>query len=169
MDDFNCIDAYAQIILGSRTHLLLVVGDVSSITNEIRDGFPAKISDPTGVYNTYENKVEDSWDSCGMDPDGWICGKRYDGGNSCFSNLTSIRFFPQDWTPFNRTVQYCLSKPHEQHCKLKFSLHIAVIVLVINLIKVICLAYTVFFITDSPPMTIGDAISSFLSRLPAKR
>lgn len=162
LDNLACIDSYAQTFLGSRSDLLLVVG--ASTGQRWSDEVTDDAERHTGVWSTYENHVKDSWDfNCGMDPYGWICGKGHKCGDSCYSDLRNIRFVPSGWAPFNRTVQYCLSKRQEQHCKLKFSQQIGIIVAVMNLVKVACLAYTALFISESSLMTVGDAVSSFLS------
>ena len=69
---------------------------------------------------------------------------------------------PQNW------LQYCLSVPVEEHCKLQFSLIIMIIVIICNLIKTICMSLIVWKQDSEPLVTLGDAIASFLDLPDAK-
>ncbi|KAL9614475.1 MAG: hypothetical protein Q9167_001003 [Letrouitia subvulpina] len=66
------------------------------------------------------------------------------------------------WLPFGQPVKYCLAKKVEEQCTLKFNLDFAVIVIVCNLVKVLCMFLTLWMHNNSALMTIGDAIASFL-------
>ncbi|KAL8837011.1 MAG: hypothetical protein Q9170_002700 [Blastenia crenularia] len=62
-------------------------------------------------------------------------------------------------------VQYCLSeKVPEQRCELNFSLTFAIIVVLSNLVKVVCMFLTLWRHDVLALITIGDAIESFLDR-----
>lgn len=59
-------------------------------------------------------------------------------------------------------VEYCLSKPVEERCRLQLSLIIMCIVIFCSLMKALCM-YLVLTHQKSPPLvTLGDAIESFL-------
>ncbi len=62
------------------------------------------------------------------------------------------------------SIQYCLSKRVEEHCKLQFSLAIMIIVIICNLIKTICMSKIAWKQDPEPLVTLGDAIASFLDR-----
>ena len=64
--------------------------------------------------------------------------------------------------PFD--VQYCLSEPAEQQCKLQFTLPIAILVTILNLFKAVLIFYTAFATKEEPLMTMGDAVVSFLEK-----
>ena len=67
--------------------------------------------------------------------------------------------------PVNETsIQYCLSKRVEEHCKLQFSLVIMIVVIICNLIKTICMSIIAWKQDSEPLVTLGDAIASFLDR-----
>lgn len=68
----------------------------------------------------------------------------------------------ESWRPFGQPVQYCLAKKTEEQCRLLFNLDFAVIVMVCNLAKVVCMFLTLWMHDEAAFMTIGDAISSFL-------
>ena len=71
-----------------------------------------------------------------------------------FANLSD----PQNW------LQYCLSVPTEEHCRLQFSLAIMIIVIVCNLIKTVCMGTIAWKQDPEPLVTLGDAIASFVDR-----
>jgi hypothetical protein len=50
----------------------------------------------------------------------------------------------------------------EEKCKLSFNLELAVLVIILNLLKVDVIAYALFAIKQKPLVTIGDAVASFL-------
>lgn len=68
--------------------------------------------------------------------------------------------------PYDYAVQYCLSEPHEESCRLEYSPVILGIICAANLFK--ALTMTLLFLSRrrfSPLLTIGDAISSFLNMI----
>ena len=62
------------------------------------------------------------------------------------------------------SLEYCLSRPIEEHCKLQFSLAIMIVVITCNLIKTICMSWMAWKRDPEPLVTIGDAIASFVNR-----
>jgi len=69
-----------------------------------------------------------------------------------------------DWKPFGDKVKYCLSQRLREHCKLQFSLHIALLVIILNLLKATVMLILAFSVKERPLMTMGDAVSSFLQQ-----
>lgn len=61
-------------------------------------------------------------------------------------------------------IQYCLSKPEEEHCKLEFSLAIMIVVIICNTMKAICMGIIAWKHDTEPLVTLGDALASFLDR-----
>ena len=61
-------------------------------------------------------------------------------------------------------VQYCLSKPEEEHCRLQFSLGIVIVVIICNAIKATCMGIIAWKQDAEPLVTLGDALASFLGR-----
>jgi len=58
--------------------------------------------------------------------------------------------------------EYCLSKKTEPNCKLQFSVHILVAVLVCNFIKSALMLWTFWYRREETLVTFGDAIASWL-------
>ncbi|RDW67478.1 uncharacterized protein DSM5745_09344 [Aspergillus mulundensis] len=61
-------------------------------------------------------------------------------------------------------IQYCLSLPDEQRCQLGFTPPTCLIVITCNIIKLVCMFLARRDDRDDPLLTVGDAISSFLTR-----
>ena len=59
-------------------------------------------------------------------------------------------------------IQYCLSRPVPENCKLQFSLAIMIVVIICNLFKAVCMGLIAWRQDPEPLVTLGDAISSFL-------
>ncbi|EXJ70327.1 uncharacterized protein A1O5_06395 [Cladophialophora psammophila CBS 110553] len=69
------------------------------------------------------------------------------------------------WAPLGPPVQYCLAEPSQEQCSLRFSMDIAILVVVLNFVKLVMMALTAltaFGSNDPPLLTMGDAVASFL-------
>ena len=113
---------------------VLLVSTYSNSTNSLLDFQPQ-----AALYEYPENP--------------FVCAKR----NKCslpFANFSD----PHIW------LDYCLSVPTEEHCKLQFSLAIMIVVIVCNLIKTVCMSTIVWKQDPEPLVTLGDAIASFIDR-----
>jgi hypothetical protein len=95
----------------------------------------------------------------------WMCGDI--GNNTHRLDCTAARarkLNPTAWRPFGRDVNYCLSEPVVQKCKLQYLTNLGGVIVAFNFIKLLVLL--VAFIdsnrANSPLLTIGDAIASFL-------
>jgi hypothetical protein len=75
---------------------------------------------------------------------------------------SSLQANASDWHPFGARIEYCMSERVEQPCKLNFSIHLAVIVIVFNVLKLGAIIASTFILRETPLLTIGDAASSFL-------
>jgi hypothetical protein len=95
-------------------------------------------------------------------------------GTSCVDELLAE---PQNWTvsigvwdtihsnwagEVDGQVDYCLSQPAEESCKLQFSLPIAIIVILLNISKAAIMLILAFGLQEARVQTMGDAITSFL-------
>jgi len=103
----------------------------------------------------------------------WICSDNpewwsYPGPRKrCTELIDSIKSAPKDWkVGYTKTypVDYCLSEKAEPHCKLQFTLGIAILVTLLNLFKAILIFYTAIGIKENPLLTMGDAVASFLEK-----
>ncbi|KAH0542508.1 hypothetical protein FGG08_003104 [Glutinoglossum americanum] len=75
----------------------------------------------------------------------------------------------ESWVMAGEPVSYCLSRPVDEKCRLQFSLHIMIVVIVCNAVKSVCMIVTGKWVTgekkkkgDGPLIVVGDAVASFL-------
>ncbi|KAF2430337.1 hypothetical protein EJ08DRAFT_660813 [Tothia fuscella] len=145
LDPDQCISAYAQDLVTSRSDVILVR------SKEVGSG-----------------KSSGYFEQCITDPYQWICAQ--DGENSCNgaprcqNRLAAIRRNTTGWFPGKSAVaiDHCWSLRVPEKCKVQFSLHLAVVVLILNLAKAVLMCLTAVGATAPPLLTVGDAIASFL-------
>ncbi|KAF5964045.1 hypothetical protein FBULB1_13014 [Fusarium bulbicola] len=92
----------------------------------------------------------------------WICGEEDWGCSPCRTQLPKVRSHSDDWRPWGNRVKYCLSEPAIQRCRLNFDFQIAVVILAVNFVKAVALAFIALKPPKEPLFVIGDAIQSFL-------
>ena len=102
----------------------------------------------------------------------WICGTK----TSSSLRLTTLPIDSFDcqtdsalaevanWYMADQNVRYCLSELVPERCKLQFSLHIMIVVIFCNLIKLVCLMMTGWRMKAKTLVTLGDAVESFLEK-----
>ncbi|KAK6719686.1 hypothetical protein SNK05_002817 [Fusarium graminearum] len=96
----------------------------------------------------------------------WICANE-SCDTPCHFLLPEIKRQPDNWKPYrlyDNKVKYCLSQPAPQRCRLNFDITLASIVLVVNFVKAIILAFIAFRPPKEPLFVLGDAIQSFMTR-----
>ena len=137
-DNLACINTYAKQFQ-TQGSVLLVVENSSSI-----------------IYGSVGDYVSE---------DGWVCN---DNDLACeiSPRTDTLRSNPADWSPgvAQRTVSYCLSEPLPEKCKVQSTLHLTVVVTALSLLKAIIMFFVSLGVKESPLMTIGDAMASFLCR-----
>ena len=161
---------------------LLLVGSPSTIngtlTLTINGGLTVvdgtlTINDTTLIPSTFvPNEVIDKPQpplNCAVDPVPWMCVDSCDV--ACVNRLNEVD--PQNWnvtwgSAYGETlvtdfvVDYCLSQPTEESCKLQFSLPIAIVIIIFNFSKAVIMLILAFGLREARVQTIGDAVASFL-------
>jgi hypothetical protein len=61
-------------------------------------------------------------------------------------------------------ISECWAERTEEHCSIRYSLPIALIVVIFNFLKIVLFCAVAFTIHEDPLVTMGDAVSSFLKR-----
>lgn len=107
----------------------------------------------------------------GLWPYRWMCPQEISKNFQCQSQLlnTDQWNFPNYKSP---KVLYCLSIPKKERCTLEYGFHVAIITVIANFFKVCCFGATYALlrtpnggeIENTPLLTTGDAIASFLER-----
>jgi hypothetical protein len=167
LENAACQRAYAQDFQTIRQNVLLVVDKITPQSNS---------DSPNGFLNIFPNASESSewidynyqhsyiYGSCEYQ---WIC-QQYSTPNQLSYQCNEPGMFKrvQDnatWIPFGNQVQECFSEIIPEDCRVHTSIHIMGIVIVLNILKTLVLVYAAFGIKESPLLTIGDAIATFLA------
>ncbi|KAL5050120.1 hypothetical protein BDW71DRAFT_195051 [Aspergillus fruticulosus] len=163
LDSHACIDAYATTYQTKHGDLLLVTEDVKTNLTYERVGFQA-------VYDPWETHIRQ--DPPTGDPYKWLCPPNADAYCSAYLSDMYTSAEQGNWVVYgtngNYTVDSCLSAPLPEHCKLQYSLPLTIVVIVVNAIKAIILCYMAIATSETPMLTTGDAVASFL-QLPDKK
>ena len=163
LSNAECISAYGRAFVSAHGDLLAVSPDLDSSEPALYIGDAStNLNGDQGV------------------PYDWICETASPNDqNNC--SLGTITKNAASWTLPNTTfvseahahenysvvapkiaVDYCLSVPVEERCRLQFSLVIMVIVIFCNFVKATCMFLTLLYHKSQPLVTLGDAIASFL-------
>ena len=70
----------------------------------------------------------------------------------------------ENWRPNNFNAQYCMSEPVPGTCGFNVNLIIMLIVIIANIGKLVGMAWVTYGDLQDPLITVGDAVSSFLTR-----
>jgi hypothetical protein len=151
LENKECIDAYAVPLQTNRRNVIVVTK-----TNSSRPD----------VFDAFEAPVPSASNRDGPEQYSWLCQKlKLNSNDQCLYHTEHLRLDASLWTiTDNSKILYCLSERTEEHCKLQLSVPFALIVFFICLFKSIVMFAVAFFTYETPLMTTGDAISSFLTR-----
>ncbi|EXA33775.1 hypothetical protein FOVG_15074 [Fusarium oxysporum f. sp. pisi HDV247] len=145
----QCINEYAVAFQTKRSDVLLIVNSVESGISWSKSPYQA-FSRSGGC----DYPISSDYD--------WICGWIGSSCSPCRSELPEIRSLSDDWSPWGKRVKYCLSQPAEQMCRVNFDFQIAVVILAVNFVKAVTLAFIALRPQKEPLLVLGDAIQSFL-------
>lgn len=160
LDNAECIEAYSPSNQTKFTDVVLV-SSATNAKNSVIDVFfnvdSSELTNGTYSYNS------------------WICSTPQ---SSSGCDFTSLKNNPQDWNitcsgmndpsilsekeDIVAPIQYCLTPPRGEQCKLQLSVAIIIIVLLCNLVKAVCIGLIAWDKNTKPLVTVGDAIASFL-------
>ena len=161
LENDACIQAYFR-------SYIVGYGDVIAMTSNLNATVPLVLARQNSAFSTSGVATQD-----------WMC--------SAIPYLTcdvnQLRAMASSWT-LNDTVylnydnlysqqyqvEYCLSQPVQEKCKVQLSLVIIAVVIICNAIKLCCMLFILWKKQSTPLVTIGDAIESFmLERDPTTR
>lgn len=143
LDNAACIRAYAQPFVSAHGNLVAVSAGVnnSTLIEFVNVGGSFAGADYSWICQIYESP----------DP----CDVHY-----LLSDASNWRVFNIDNNEF--LVQYCLSQPVEERCRVQFSMIIVGIVMACNILKTLCILLAMRQRNSRPLVTLGDAIEEFL-------
>lgn len=172
LENEACIEAYSPSIQSEYSDVILV----SSTSNPNKSN--SFIDGAFGVESTVLFPRANVTNT-------WICFLEFqDQYSSEFSDtcdISQVKENAQDWqipcgapemdpaipsesTEITASINYCLTVPAQEQCRLQLSRDIIIIVIVCNLVKAICMGLIAWDTNSRPLVTVGDAIASFLSR-----
>ena len=146
----ECVQSYGQSFVFTQS-------DVLAITSTLNASYPLRyLSDSALTSDTLSNA--------------WLCSAYWHLTlHLGICNVSGLYEELPKWSVADPNgeyplfpIQYCLSKPVEEHCRLQLSLVIMCIIVFCNFMKVICMYLVLRHQTQPPLVTLGDAIESFL-------
>lgn len=159
-----CIDAYANTYISDRRHVVLISPWINS-SSEFPDAYTEEIervqSNSSLHWITFSSDQYELYNK--LDRYGWLCG-HWGRGNPACTNDRAQLYASKSWTIFGWPVSSCVSQTVPDSCSVNFHLGIAIVVILANFGKTICIAAVCLFLVDQPMLTIGDAVASFMHR-----
>ncbi|KAL8840422.1 MAG: hypothetical protein Q9176_003920 [Flavoplaca citrina] len=162
MDNRDCIQKYGRQFISTRSDFL-------AVSHALNDSFSIKFIDT--AYPKTDNGGGPSYN--------WMCDLYPDAQHGRIneqcrldlllpkatkwairSNRLNEPSYGMAWQP--DLVDYCLSRQVKEECRLQFSLALLIVVIMSNFVKAACMIVIVYRHDDTPLITLGDAIASFL-------
>ncbi|KAK0926466.1 hypothetical protein LTR29_017860 [Friedmanniomyces endolithicus] len=142
LENIDCIKLYGTSYISDRIDVLAITSARSSVANQT-----AFWTADVFVPSLYTNDL----------PYGWV----YDTwGNS---SVAQAQADAANWNVNGLKIDYCLSRLTPGQCTLDFSVNILITVMIMNFGKCLAMVLVLLPRTDATLVTIGDALSSFLS------
>jgi len=154
----QCLAAYATDFQSSSSTLFLVS----------KDNLPGNNASLPAVMDAYTrgNTLP------AVDPFAWVCSQFPNSGDKsvCADHVSSLKANVSSWTPFNHSIDYCLTRyvsvssllEMPENCRVQADMLVALIVGIVSLVHPIILCIVVFALRKQPLLTQGDAVLSFL-------
>ncbi|THY44811.1 hypothetical protein D6C99_06632 [Aureobasidium pullulans] len=163
LSNAECISAYAVDTLSAHRDVVIVVEPQNttrkgSMVSRDRYRFNFNSELEMDYYNPYDWICVDPMLAEKFIAQGWSLSYR------CYQTIPQLKKIADQWSPRYYDARYCMSEMMEGKCSLNFSLAIAVVVMICNVVKIFCMSYVAWGIKDSPLITVGDAVASFLRR-----
>jgi hypothetical protein len=153
MTPLECINAYSMTFQSTKGNIYLVVEEGSMTVDEAYGGYPSISLEPSCSADTGTT---------------WIYSQFQAEAGNCFEQdgnrfLPRLQAEPSLWAPFSaRPVRQCFSEPTDRKCKINYSVHLAIVVILFNAMKTLTILASIFTLRNNPMLTIGDAVASFL-------
>ena len=165
----DCISIYSNNFLGQYSNVLLVTDLNEQAWSPSTSSFGNSSNRASGsafdYFVHYPNPPEDLLSYQDIN---WQCDGTAGSIAPCTNN-TNLWLFeyclsqPCLAGTFNASVQYCLAQEVPQSCMIEMSLEILIVVIISNGLKALCFMFAVRKKGFEPLVTLGDAVSSFLS------
>jgi hypothetical protein len=153
MTPLECINVYSMTFQSTTGNVYLVVEEGSMAVDEAYGVYPFISLQPSCSADTGTT---------------WIYSQFQAEAGSCFEQegnrfLPLLQADPSLWAPISgRPVRQCFREPTDRKCKINYSVHLAIVVILFNAMKTLTILASVFALRNNPMLTIGDAVASFL-------
>lgn len=160
LDNRDCIKAYGQDFISANGDLLIVLNttNTTEMVRLITDVPGLGYGKPDWMCDVHDQTTYPSGCSVGSllsEAANWTLFFRIEPDSDNGIDPGSV-----DW--MERKVQYCISQPVEEQCRVQISLVILGTVVACNTIKALCMLLTIQSQKSQPLVTLGDAIESFM-------
>lgn len=166
LDVNGCIDAYAKTYLSDRSNVVLL-STPAPTTQYFPPAYAEEIKrvekNSSLYWVTFSSNEQELYNK--LDRYGWMCNNWSRASPACNSQRAkeyATPDTPNNWTIYGWKVSGCVSQKLVDKCSINFHHGIAIVVVLANLGKAICIAAVCFFLSDRPLLTTGDAVASFL-------
>ena len=150
LDNRDCIKAYGQDFVSAHGDLLVISPTVNATETIVvlMDGFDNGLGDTSWLCGGMSQMTEFDSYNCPV--------------NAVLGQAANWTLIDETTTGQTYPVQYCLSQPVEEECRIQVSLVILGIVIACNATKALCMLLAIRHQKSQPLVTLGDAIESFL-------
>ena len=163
----DCLNKFAVPLQSAHGNVVLITNKTlpnlgNPLLNNILGGSEDQTADVFDVYHA-GIPTEDAGSS--GEQYMWICDQRKASGNdSCLYQVENIKGNMNNWTLIDgtRTVDHCLVQETPEQCKLQVSLSMSIICIATITFKVIVMFAVAILVNETPIMTTGDAIETFM-------
>jgi hypothetical protein len=159
------MDKFGVPMQSSRGNVVLITNLTQSTNNALVDLLNAN-NDPRrdiDVFDVYHAMIPTEDASGSGEQYSWICDERNMNNDTCLYDLANVKGDTKNWTiAGNATVDHCLVERTEENCKLQVSLSMSLICFITIVFKVLVMFAVALFVNETPLMTTGDAIESFM-------
>jgi hypothetical protein len=147
----DCIEGYTVPLQSNRGNVIVITENNKNRTADVFDAYQAAVP----VEYVRDGPEQYSWLCTALD---------LPANDQCIFHVEHLRQESSTWSINSAKVKYCLSESVKEKCKLQFHLLLILVVFAICLFKTIVMFVVAFWVFESPLMTTGDAISSFMMR-----
>lgn len=161
----DCLEEFAVPFQQKHGNVVLITNVTSSGNPLIDFAFGSSKNRDQDVFDVYHAGIPTEDAGSSGEQYMWICDQRKASGNdSCLYEIDNIRGNTKNWTVSagNRTIDHCLVQETNEHCKLQVSLTMSIICIATITFKVLVMFAVAIMVNETPIMTTGDAIETFM-------
>ncbi|KAL4992675.1 hypothetical protein BDW68DRAFT_184165 [Aspergillus falconensis] len=152
----DCMSVYETMFLSKYASVVLISDAFNGVTNASTTN--------TAIIYVDSALVPRSQDYMRTVPYQWICADKLDyipSDYNCADRVDTVKS-RGEWVVSGYKIDYCLAERTSEKCTLEYSLPLAIVVICVNFVKAVLICLVPSLIGDSPLLTIGDGIGSFL-------